>query len=429
MISARRLLEWGDREERRRRQARHALARIPPWLVSGLGGAVLAAEILRRTGLFGDAVTGGATVGGALRLWLAVTAALHVLVLFGSPHRMYWRRDAALLHRLPIAGGPLFRLALLRSSRAAARAALPCALGALAFAPALGGEAAARLIALVVAAGLAAGLLGPAAALLAGGVVASDQAQAMLGQFSGEFSAPRTSWLGILPGAVGAGLVIFLVLLQPWAIGASSSGTGAIALACAIGLPLIAAAWSLSAADRVLPAALREVSALDQVRLAHVDRSTASRLERLWFALLPPRPRRLADKDARLARRRFPSPYFLGPLGVLVLWIMAAAGGADSISWAGVVLFGLAAYAVLMARRLVSPPIELPRLLPPLPLSPGEVARAKRAPVLLRALVWSAVGGVPFALVSPEPLAAWLVVAGAVLVAAAGGILAARDVD
>jgi hypothetical protein len=427
VITARQLLAWGDLEERRRRVARRSLARISPWLVSGLAGALFAVEILRRTGVLGEAAAAGATTVSALRLWLAVTAGAHVLVLFGSPHRLFWRSDAGIQTRLPIAGGPLYRLALLRSARAAARAALPCALGALAFAPELGGLAAARLVALVAAAALAAGLFGPAIALFAGAVVASDKAQSLINQMGGEFQAPRTSWLGILPGAAGAALVILLVALQPWALG-EPMPSAPIALGVAFLVPLAAAAWSLAAAGRALPAALREVSALDQVRLAHVERSTASRIERAWFrALMRPRPRHLADKDARLARRRFPSPYFLGPLGVIVLWIMAATRGASALPWAGVVLFGLAAYAVLMARRLVSPPVELSRLTRSLPFTPEDVRAAKRAPVLLRALTWTVVGGAPFAATSPEPLAAWLLVAGATLVAAVGGIAAARD--
>jgi hypothetical protein len=427
MITARRLLHWGDLEERRRRAARHAVARIPPWLVSGLGGVVFALEVLRRTGAFGEAAA--TSVDGALRLWTAVTAAVHVLVLFGSPHRLYWRRDASLYTRLPIAGGPLYRVALVRSARAAARAALPCAMAALAFAPSLGGAVAGRMIALVAAAALAAGLLGPAAALLAGAVVASDRAQALLGEVAGEFRAPRTSWLGIVPGVAGTGLVLLLIALESWAAGAESAAGAQVALAVAFILPPVACAWSLAAADRVLPAALREVSALDQVRLAHVDRSRASRLERAWFgALLGERARRLADKDARLARRRYPSPYFLGPAGVAVLWIIAFTGGGGALSWAGAVLFGLAAYAVVMARRLVAPPVELPRLLSTLPIAPAEAAAGKRAPVLLRALTWTVLGGVPFALfTSADPVAAWLLVAGAALVAGAGGILAARD--
>jgi hypothetical protein len=112
---------------------------------------------------------------------------------------------------------------------------------------------------------------------------------------------------------------------------------------------------------------------------------------------------------------------------VFALWITAATGRGGALTWAGVVLFGLAAYAVIMARRLVSPPVELGRLVRALPLSPGDLRAAKRAPVLLRALTWTAAGGVPFALTSPEPLAAWILVAGATLVAAAGGALAARD--
>jgi hypothetical protein len=428
MISARRLLEWGDLEERRRRAGRHAVARIPPWLVSCLGGALFAAEMLRRTGALGDAAAGGASVGGALRLWLAATAAAHVLVLFGSPQRLYWRRDAALLSRLPIAGGPLFRAALVRSARSAGRAALPCALGALAFGPALGWPAAGRLVALVAAAGLCAGLLGPAVALAAGAVVASDKAQALIGQMGGEFQAPRTSWLGILPGSAAAGLILLLIAVQPWAVNPSSApGSAVVALAAGLLLPLVAAAWALATAERVMPAALREVSALDQVRLAHVDLSRASRLERAWFAALSPRARRLADKDARLARRRYPSPYFLGPTGVVILWIIAATAGASALPWAGAILFGLAAYAVLIARRLVTPPVELPRLLRTLPVTPAEAASAKRAAVLLRALTWIVVGGAPFAIRSPEPLAAWLIVVLATALAAVGGILAARD--
>jgi hypothetical protein len=430
MITARRLLEWGDLEDRRRRDARHALARIPPWLVSGLAGLLFAAEILRRTGALGQAAAAGGTSDGAVRLWLAITSAAHVLVLFaGGPHRLYWRRDAALQARLPIAGGPLFRLAVLRTARSAARAALPCAMAALAFAPALGLDAAGRLLALVVAAALSAGLLGPSVALLAGAVVASDRAQALLGEVAGEFKAPRTSWLGILPGVAGAALILLLVALSSWAVDpAASSPRAEVALIGALLLPPILTRWALSAADRVMPAALREVSALDQERLAHVDRSKASPLERAWFAaLLGPRARRLADKDARLTRRRFPSPYFLGPLGVAVLWILAFTGGASALPWAGVILFALALYAVIMARRLLSPPVELPRLLRTLPIAPSEAGSAKRAAALLRALTWLVVGGVPFAIRSPEPLAAWVMVVLATLVAAIGGILAARD--
>lgn len=415
-MTARRLLAWGDLDDRRRRQARRSpLARISPWLVSCLAGVALGAELYRRLAVEEDPA-------GALRLWLALTIAGHVLVLFGSPHRLYWRRDSALLARMPIAGGPLFRLALMRSARSAARVALASGIAALAFGPELGWDLAGRLALLVAVAALGAGALGPAAALVAGAVVASDRAQAMLGEIAGEFKAPRTSWLGILPGVAGSALVIALVLLAPWAAGAPAQGAREpVLLALSLGLPPLAALLALARADRVIPAALREVSALDQERLAHIDRVFASRLERAWFgaALRSAGARLVAAKDAALTRRRFPSPYFIAPVGTGVLWLMAWLGGARVVPWASVVLFGLAVYAVLMARRLIAPPVEIPRLLATLPIAPSEARAAKRAAVLLRALVWIAPGGIPLGLAFPS---AWPIAAAALLVAAAGGL-------
>ncbi len=416
-ITARRLLAWGDLDDQRRRQAsRSPLARISPWLVSCLAGVALGGELYRRLASQGDPA-------GALRLWLALTIAGHVLVLFGSPHRLYWRRDSALLARLPIPGGAVFRIALVRGARSAARVALAAGISALAFGPELGWELAGRLELLVAVAAVGAAGLGPAAALVAGAVVASDRAQAMLGEIAGEFKAPRTSWLGILPGVAGSALVVGLVLLAPWAAGAPPEGARVpILLALALGLPPLAVLLALARADRVVPAALREVSALDQERLAHIDRVGASRIERVWFRILRSSGARLiAGKDAAMTRRRFPSPYFIAPAGTAVLWLMAWLGGARVVPWASVVLFGLAVYAVLMARRLISPPVEIPRLVATLPIAPAQARTAKRAAVLLRALVWIAPGGVPLAVAFPS---VWAIAGAAFAVAAAGGIAA-----
>ncbi len=417
MITARRLLAWGDLDDRRRRAARRSpLARIPSWLVSALAGVALGAELYRRLAVEGDPA-------GALRLWLALTIAGHVLVLFGSPHRLYWRRDSPLLARMPIPGRALFVLALVRSARAAARIALASGLAALAFGPELGWEMVGRLELLVAVAALGAAGVGPAAALIAGAVVASDRAQAVLGEFAGEFKAPRTSWLGIVPGVAGSALVVALVLLTPWAAGAPSEGARtAVLLGVSLGLPVLAALAALARADRVIPAALREVSALDQERLAHIDRVGPSRLERAWFRTLRSAGARLvAGKDATLTRRRFPSPYFIAPTGTAVLWLMAWLGGDRVVPWASVVLFGMAVYAVLMARRLVAPPVEIPRLIATLAIGPADARAAKRAAVVLRALVWIAPGGVPLAIAFP---AAWIVVAAALGVAALGALAA-----
>lgn len=421
MITARRLLAWGDLDDRRRRAARRSpLARMSPWLVACLAGLALGGECWRRLE--------GGDAAGALRLWLMLTVAGHVLVLFGSPHRLYWRRDSPLLARMAIPGGALFRLALVRSARAAARVALASALAALAFGPSLGWPLAGRLELLVAVAALGAAGLGPAAALVAGAVVASDRAQAVLGEIAGEFKAPRTSWLGILPGVAGSALVVALVALAPWAAGAPATGAREpVLVAVALAVPVLAVLVSLARADRVIPAALREVSALDQERLAHIDRVGASRLERVWLRVLrAPGARLVAGKDAALTRRRFPSPYFIAPTGTAVLWLMAWLGGPRVLPWASVILFGLAVYAVLMARRLVAPPVEIPRLLASLPIAPADARAAKRAAVLLRALVWVAPGGLPLALAFPT---AWAVTAAALAIAAAGGAAALTSPD
>ncbi len=420
-ISARRLLAWGDLDDRRRRAARRSpLARISPWLVSCLAGLALGGECWRRLA--------GGDPAGALRLWLMLTVAGHVLVLFGSTHRLYWRRDSPLLARMPIPGGALFRLALVRSARAAARVALAAAIAALAFGPDLGWPTAGRLELLVAVAALGAGGLGPAAALVAGAVVASDRAQAVLGEIAGEFKAPRTSWLGILPGVAGSALVVALVLLAPWAAGAPANGAREpVLLAIALAVPVLATLFALARAERIVPAALREVSALDQERLAHIDRVGASRIERAWFrAVRSPAARLVAGKDAALARRRFPSPYFIAPTGTAVLWLMAGLGGPRVLPWASVILLGLAVYAVLMARRLVAPPVEIPRLLSTLPVAPSDARAAKRAAVLLRALVWIAPGGIPLALAFPS---AWIVTAVALAIASLGALAAMSSPD
>jgi len=421
MITARRLLAWGDLDDRRRRAARRSpLARISPWLVSCLAGAALAGECWRRLA--------GGDPAGALRLWLMLTVAGHVVVLFGSPHRLYWRRDSPLLARMPIPGGALFRLALVRGARAAARVAIASAIAALAFGPELGWALAGRLELLVAVAALGAAGLGPAAALVAGAVVASDRAQAVLGEIAGEFKAPRTSWLGIMPGVAGSALVIALVLLAPWAAGAPPTGAREpVLLAVSLAFPVLAVVAALARADRVIPAALREVSALDQERLAHIDRVGASRIERTWFRSLRSAGARLvAGKDAALTRRRFPSPYFIAPIGTAALWLMAWLGGARVLPWASVTLLGLAVYAVLMARRLAGPPVEIPRLLSTLPIAPADARAAKRAAVLLRALVWIAPGGVPLALAFPT---AWAITAAALAIASLGALAALQLAD
>jgi hypothetical protein len=105
---------------------------------------------------------------------------------------------------------------------------------------------------------------------------------------------------------------------------------------------------------------------------------------------------------------------------------MAGLGGPRALPWASVTLLGLAVYAVLMARRLVGPPVEIPRLLSTLPIAPADARAAKRAAVLVRAVIWVAPGGIPLALAFPS---AWIVVAAALAVASLGALAALQSPD
>jgi hypothetical protein len=407
MIGTRRLLEWGDREERRRRRSRPGPAGWPPLLWSGLAGLALAAEVARATGGFGEAARGDAGFVGASRLWLAVLIVGHTLVIFGAPFRMFWRRDAVLLGRLPLRGGPLFAVALVRSLRATAVALLPVVIAGLVFGPWLAWEATARHLALAGVVGLWGALLGPAAALAAGAVVASDKAEALLSSMGGEFQAPKTSWLGVLPGLVATGMALLAIACADWIVGAEATAIGPAlpVLAIAAIMPVAAIAWAARAADRVMLDATREVAALDQERLAHVERTRPTAIDRAIMGRLAPAARLVYGKDARLLRRRYPMPYFLGVVGVLVLWILAAVRPDDLLVWSVAITACLGAYGVIMARRLVSPPTERPAFLRTLPV--GRAApRAKRVQALGWLAVYPLLGAVPCAIRAHDPLIA-----------------------
>lgn len=432
-MNARRLLGWGDLEERRRRQARTGVAAWPLWLHAALGGLVLAAEIARRVGLFGSAAAGDATLAGASKLVLLVAAVGQTLVVFGAPFRLYWRHDAPMLSRLAVGGRALFAVALVRSGRAAGRAFLLSALGALVFVAVPGGAALAlRHLAVIAAAALMAGLLAPAMALAAGAMVSSDKVQAALDSFGGEFRGPRTSWLGVLPGVTGTAVALVILSAAPWARGEAETtmiGAPALLLGGAVLVAIAAAAWALARAGDIMAVALREVVALDQERLAHVDLVTPSLIERLVAGRLlggADRAGVVFDKDARLLRRRYPIPFFLGVVGLATLVVVGWTQPADALMWAATIAAGLGVYGAVMARRLVSPPTEHPRFLRSLPAGVGAL-RAKRARVIL----WTACYIVPGAVVviarAPAPATAALALGLVAAAAIALGLMMVRD--
>lgn len=403
-MTGRSLIRWAALDEARRRSASRGLQSLPALVLSVLLGGLLAAEIARRLIMAGEANLIQTAVG-ASHIWVAAAICAFAIGIFGAPFRLYWRHDSKLLASLPVPGKSLFSLALWRSQRAAllASIALACALVPLGLL--IEWEVALRHLVLLALGFAGAAWLGPAASLAAGAIVASDKAQAMIASMSGEFQAPRTSWLGIMPGLAATAVTVTIMAATPWTLGGRPPG-GSILLICGIGIgvPALALSWAWSKADSVIPAAIREVAALDQEILAHVERSTPSVLERGFYkaVLSSPKSRLLANKDASLSRRRYPSPYFMIPCGVAALWVIAGTRPESYLPWGGSIFGILVVYAVVMARRSWTPPIEIPRLLRTLAISPRQTSLAKGAQALLRILVISIFGGLPLILRAPE---------------------------
>ncbi len=402
-MKAQTLIRWASLEEKRRRQQNRGLLSLPVVIVSVILGSFLAGEISRRL-LMTPEVRLPMAVGSASHLWLAAAVSGYVIGVFGAPFRLFWRRDSKLLASLPLPGRSLFALALWRSHLAALRVsiALLCGLVALG---ALGDWAVARRLLVPMILGFAgAAWLGPAAALAAGAIVASEKAQAMLASMGGEFQAPRTTWLSVFPGLAATAVLIALIACASWTLGERPPG-GSITLIICLGVlvPLIALMWAWARANRVVPQAVREVALLDQEILAHVERSTPSMLERSMIAMrLPDSTKLLATKDASLSRRRYPSPYFLVPCGIAALWIVAATKPSAYLAWGGSLLLVLLAYAVVMARRTLLEPIEIPSLLRTLPVAHTKAISAKWALAQLRIGMIVLLGGIPLLLRAPD---------------------------
>lgn len=430
-MDARRLLYYGDLDERRRRQAQGGLGALSPWLYSVLAAMALAAAVGRGMRVFGADVAGSATPTSASTLWLAALAAGHTIVLLGAPFRLFWRRDSALVGRSAIPGRAVLLVGLIRSARAATRVSLPCAAAALVLALGPYGTTAIALrhLALVGVAFLWAALAGPAIALAAGALVASDKARAALGSLGGEFHAPRSSWLGILPGFGGTALVLGLIALAAWSRGADAAPVGQPlhVLAAGVLAPVLLGAWAISRGDRLMLVALREVAALDQERLAHVETTGPSPIERATGRLLGDRGACLVlEKDASLARRRYPIPFFLGVVGLVAQWIVAVTTPESLLLWASAISAGLGAYGVVMARRSMQPPIEHLRLLGTLAIGDRAATRAKRARVGLWVLVYMVLGAIPVIARAPEPGAAAVLLGAIVLCTLVAGAAATR---
>jgi hypothetical protein len=423
-MDASRLATWAELDRRRRAEARPALARLTTGFPLAALCGLAAAALLGWT----DAAYGAVEA----RTWWGLAAGLATAgIVMRAPFRMYWRHDATLLARLPIPGDALYGLAARRSRRAAAQVALALVLAAVpvAFVGAAGAGGAlafARFVAVVLVGAATAALLTPPVGAFAGALVADVELQRALGQLAGESSGPPTVWLGFLPAAGGLGAGIVVWLSAPWAA-RGTLRTGLTALALEGGALVLAAFIAVVARRRlaaVLPAATREVAALDAVKLATLQLDTARGLEAAFGRVVAGAGLGGAvyRKDVALARRRHPMFFLSAGLALLVLWLVAAfASPATRTSWSITIVAGLALYLAIFGRRLARPTIEQPRLLGLLPVPRAAVGRAKWAFVLWRALfvvaaaapcVWRASDRAGLALILGVALVAAVLVGG-----------------
>ena len=381
-MTTRQLLRWMRLHERRQRG-------FPSLLAGMLAGVPLAAFVYWR-----------ATPGAASTAWIAAATIAFAFAFLRVPFHLYWRGDAALLAQLPIGGGPLFDAALLRCSRAALATFLACVIAAvplLLFDAATVREATRQISATPIAGDVpaltpamfflhhvaVAGVLALAAGLLIPGVVVWA-ASLLVGESVTDRSSAGTI-LGAIPGAAGAFIFVGEVLASAWLTGDPLDERSATFLFGVSAASLAALVAARHAAPRVMDRILRDVSALDRQRLAHLDIHPPTALERaiaklLGAAALPYR------KDARLMRRRYPMAFALGAVAFLTLAIMGLAHAARP--WTIAVAGAAALYAATLASRLAHPPIELPRLSATLPITAAARRRAKLAWIVSWSLIF-----------------------------------------
>ena len=400
-----RLLAWGDLDAARRGR------RWLPWamaLVAGAAGAALAAQ---RAGWF----RGERGVPGT-GLVVAVLLAGFVPVMFAAPYRMFWRRDASIMARLPIPGGALWWAAIVRAARAALMAAIVVAptLALIASVDLASGLRGAALAGALVAATI--GLL-PGVSLAAAWLVTAGKADVLASSVAGEHRLESTTVMGALPGATIAGVIVAMIYAGPWLFDGGDLA-GPIAVAIIAGGAILAGLGGSVAAPAVYPLAMREVAALDRQAYAHLEIHPPTRLERLVRDRLAPGPASVFDRIARLIRRRYPLVVFAGVVIAATLLIVGIARPAEPLPW----LVGCGAGAGLLGRWLAGavarPPIELQRSTAMLPVSPADVVRARRAYVGLWLAIFIVIPGLVAATLLGWPAVPVIAFAGAAIVGA-----------
>jgi hypothetical protein len=370
-MNAARLHRLVSLHERRRRGALGLVLRL-----------VLA--LLPAAGIAAAAHAGHA--GNARSAWFALALAT-ALVCIAAPYLLYWWPGATLLARLPIGGPALLGLAVRRMLAGL----WPVLLAELAGAAALGlvdPATAGRALIAASALLLAAALLTPALGALAGILSTSDRLRAQASKMAGqELATPPLLWLSLMPALGVIALVCVAWVGARWALVGADLPVALAVLggAVAAGALLLVLARRL-AAD--LPAATRDVAALDAMKLATLQLDQARGLERLVGLALAGRPgRQIFAKDVALARRRFPLFYILTGLAVIIgVGVGVFADEPARSSWAlGLTIF-TSSYVAVLGARLAVAPLERPRLLAVLPIPGLAVARGKLALLAWRSL-------------------------------------------
>ncbi len=390
------------------RASRHGQARSWLWTL-GIG-AMLAAWIQH-----------GVDHGEPATRWLVVAVAGFALVFLRAPSHFFWRSDATLLARLPIAGQVLFDSGLRRSGRDASRLAVMLLCGAI---PMLLANATAALPYLAIAASLvvlAAGA-GPATCVGAGALVIHDRTRQLLAGSAP--TTPPTALLGGLPGFVAALAIVAVVGCAGSLHGGSSElpWTYVSAVLAVAGVVSCVAARQLWA--MYMPAILRDVTTLDRQQLATLQILPAAPMHRLVAQLLSRASALVLDKQSRLMSRRFPMASVAGALLLVGLAILAIWPRAD-LSWFATLLVAGCVYTVMLARRLVNSPTALPRLEQTLGLTPKNFRVAHTAWLSAWWGLFVGMPGIIAALRSGQPTVASIAVAVATLLAIAPALLLA----
>ena len=323
------------------------------------------------------------------------------------PSELYWQKDSGFLSRLPLRGRSHFYCALKNSAKSCFWLFLPffstvvvyyfCSKDV---------STSLKQGGFGVSIALSALLWGLASSVFAGMIVSSSQIQSAINSMGGEFSAPKSSWLGILPGLAGVMVMAAVLGGAGWAM-EEKVALGSIEML--LGPLLIggvaAGVWSYFMSDKELPPAMREVSALDREILAFVERAGPSKLEGIFAKMFSKGAAGLAlsHKDATLLRRRFPLPLFLFFLFIGLFWIGLLVGGDFFKSWgAGFFVLGVLVIAYL-SFCVWRDPIEKMRYLKTLPLTASDMFKSKMAFVVLRSGLFLGLTCICLLYTSPSP--------------------------